>query len=136
MKAFSTLILLFTFFMVNAQKGELIVRIENIKSIKGSMKIAVYDRKDLFLSDSVVLIGNQKIETVNVEFVFRDLPEGSYALSIFHDENDNGKLDSNFMGIPSEPYAFSNNAKGAFGPPKFEDCLVEVVGHKKITITL
>ena len=70
-------------------------------------------------------------------FTFEGLESGMYAVSLFHDENDNGKLDANFMGIPREPYAFSNNAKGFFGPPTFQDCQFEVVqGTKEIVISL
>lgn len=119
-----------------AQTGELVVKIENIKRSKGSMKIAVYNKEELFLSDEVVTLGSQKVEGDTLVFVFSELPYGAYAMSIFHDENDNGKLDSNFMGIPSEPYGFSNNARGTFGPPKFEDCLVKVQGSTIITIEL
>ena len=50
---------------------------------------------------------------------FENIPSGAYAVSVFHDENSNGKLDTNFMGIPREGVGASNNAKGHFGPPKF-----------------
>jgi uncharacterized protein (DUF2141 family) len=53
--------------------------------------------------------------------VFRGVPKGSYALSAFHDQNENGKLDTNFMGLPIEDYGTSRNARGTFGPPSFDD---------------
>lgn len=118
------------------QDCELVVKVENIKEIKGSMMIAIYDHQDRFLSKEV-MSADKAIERNDIEFSFKGLGEGSYAISIFQDENGNGKLDTNFMGIPSEPYAFSNNAKGLFGPPSFEDCKFEVKeGRKEITITL
>ncbi len=49
------------------------------------------------------------------------LPIGEYAISAFYDTNHNGELDKNLLGIPTEPYGFSNNARGSFGPAKFED---------------
>lgn len=52
--------------------------------------------------------------------VVADLPPGDYAVSAFHDSNGNGKLDANFLKIPNEPYGFSNNASGSFGPPSFD----------------
>ena len=54
-----------------------------------------------------------RIKAVNGELVYRfeDLPPGTYAVQVMHDENDNGKLDSNFLGIPSEGYGFSNNPR-------------------------
>jgi len=50
---------------------------------------------------------------------FQSVPSGVYAVSVFHDENSNGKLDTNFVGIPREGVGASNNAKGHLGPPKF-----------------
>jgi uncharacterized protein (DUF2141 family) len=47
---------------------------------------------------------------------------GAYAVMVFQDLNGNGKLDKGFMGIPNEPFAFSNNYKPVFRAPKFDDC--------------
>jgi len=57
---------------------------------------------------------------------FEGIPYGSYALRIFHDANANGELDTNFMGIPKEMFAFSNNAMGRFGPASWEDARFEL----------
>ena len=57
----------------------------------------------------------------NATLSFADLPAGTYALACFHDENGNGKLDTNWIGIPKEGMVASNNAKGRMGPPKFDD---------------
>jgi len=117
--------------------GELVIHIENIKKIEGSMMVALYDDKELFLSLEVVRSDGKGINDEMITFSFKGLDHGVYAVSIFQDENNNGKLDANFMGIPSDPYAFSNNAKGLFGPPDFDDCKFELAGsQKKIIITL
>jgi uncharacterized protein (DUF2141 family) len=55
-----------------------------------------------------------------VSVMFYSISKGNYAVMAYHDVNNNGKLDTNFLGIPSEPFAFSNNAKGFMGAPKFE----------------
>lgn len=55
-----------------------------------------------------------------------DLKPGKYSFKYFHDENNNIKLDTNFIGIPKEGYGFSNDAKGKFGPPDFKDTVFEV----------
>lgn len=52
-----------------------------------------------------------------------------------HDENGNGKLDSNWLGIPSEPVGASNDARGQFGPPSFEDAAFEL-GPGDVTVTI
>jgi uncharacterized protein (DUF2141 family) len=51
--------------------------------------------------------------------VFEDVPRGTYAIKIFHDENDNMKVDLGWRG-PTEAYGFSNDARGAFGPPSYD----------------
>jgi uncharacterized protein (DUF2141 family) len=52
--------------------------------------------------------------------VFKDVPYGEYAVKVFHDENDNLKIDIGWRG-PTERYGFSNGARGIFGPPDFDD---------------
>ena len=69
---------------------------------------------------------------------FSGVAPGTYAVSAFHDENSNGKLDTNFMGIPREGVAASNDARGRLGPPKFDDAAFQVSGDQvnlRITIT-
>ena len=51
---------------------------------------------------------------------------GTYAIAVFHDINGNGKLDKSGFGIPTEPYGFSKNARGSFGPPSFQSAAFEV----------
>ncbi|WP_462249449.1 DUF2141 domain-containing protein [Ekhidna sp.] len=122
--------------VVAQDSHELIVKVENIKDLKGSLKIAVYNHEDHFLSNAI-MSDDKIIDSNEMTFSFKGLVEGIYAISLFHDENDNGKLDSNFIGIPTEPYAFSNNAKGMFGPPSFEDCKFEVKADaREIVISL
>jgi len=64
---------------------------------------------------------NVKIENKKTEYIFEELPFGEYAIKLFHDENMNGELDSNFLGIPTEDYGFSNNVRGTFGPADYDD---------------
>ncbi len=64
------------------------------------------------------------------------LPNGKYAVSAVYDENSNEEMDTNFMGIPTENYGFSNDARGRFGPPKLEDQLFELNENKTISIEL
>jgi uncharacterized protein (DUF2141 family) len=64
------------------------------------------------------------------------LPAGRYAITVVHDVNANGKLDSNMMGMPTEPFGFSNNPVIRFGPPDFEDAVVTIAQDAKIEIHL
>lgn len=65
-----------------------------------------------------------------------NLKKGIYSFSYYHDVNGNKKLDSNFLGIPKEPYGFSNNQKGKFGPPSFEDSKFEIKKDSIINLTI
>jgi uncharacterized protein (DUF2141 family) len=68
---------------------------------------------------------------------FSAIAPGRYAVSVFHDENSNGKMDTNFVGMPREGVGASNNARGHFGPPKFEDAAFRYAGGKlDLTITI
>jgi uncharacterized protein (DUF2141 family) len=71
--------------------------------------------------------------TGNTTIRFEGLAPGDYAIQLFHDENGNGEMDSNLFGIPSEGYAFSNRARGSFGPPKFEQMKFTVTAEPAAT---
>jgi uncharacterized protein (DUF2141 family) len=60
------------------------------------------------------------IKKKRAKLVFENVPYGTYAIACVHDENGNGKMDYNMMGLPKEGYGFSNDAMGMLGPPDFE----------------
>ena len=121
--------------LVSAQDFNLEVEIVGFSNDKGNAMIGLYNTKDTFLKKGIksskTIVKNKKTYAI-----FKDVPKGEYAVSMFHDENANGKLDSNFMGIPKEDYGTSNNAKGFMGPPKYEDAKFVLSSDKKIIITL
>jgi uncharacterized protein (DUF2141 family) len=92
-----------------AQAGELTVTISDIRNPKGTLMVAV-EKSDAGWNDQEKPVAAQKIAANGKEVVLKfDLPAGEYAVQVLHDENDNGKLDTNFMGMPTEGYGFSNN---------------------------
>ncbi len=101
----------------------------NVKSDQGKLYVWVYDKKDDWLSDryrtqkSITVAGNRTNDTVTLELL---LPAGEYALSIYQDVNDDGKLARNFIGLPKEPAGLSNNLRPRFGPPKYKDAKFDV----------
>ena len=99
------------------------LQFSNIDAAQGSIYLAVYDKRHKFLDETAVLF--QKVIPVvqsgNLEIALPELPAGTYAISCFHDVNGNGKLDTNFLGIPTEPYGFSNNARPKFRAPNWEE---------------
>lgn len=104
---------------------DVVVNISNFKNNNGQVLVAIFNTKDTFLNKGFKS-AKVKIENNTCSVTFKNLPKGTYAISMFHDENNNNKLDTNFMGIPKETYGCSNNAKGFFGPPKWEDAKFEI----------
>ena len=108
-----------------AQTTSLEVNVNSIKSEKGSIRVGLFNNEKDFLKNAVE--GKVvKASRGEITVIFENLQPGDYALSVIHDENENGKLDSNAFGIPKEGFAFGNNAMGSFGPPSFEKAKVEI----------
>lgn len=119
---------------VHAQHN-LSVKINNVASADGNVNVAVYNSDDGFLSFDKVLKAQSVVsQKGSVEMTITDLPAGEYALAVFHDENNNGKLDTNWLGIPKEKVAFSNAKMKTFGPPKYKECAFTVNSDYEIHI--
>jgi len=117
---------------VVSKNGELTLNIVGIENDDGNVRIALSNSKEDYTNRGSAFRGiTSKIQNNKAQIIFKELPFGTYAIKIFHDENDNGKLDTNFLGIPSEDYGFSNNAKGSFGPASWEDAQFEFNEEKK-----
>lgn len=101
-------------------QGQILLEIENIKQARGVMRIGVYADEDSYLKKAVHVQNIPVSKTGTMTLNLEDIPFGTYAISLYHDRNGNGKLDSNWMRIPKEPYGFSRNAAATFGPPKFQ----------------
>ena len=84
------------------------------------IKVGVFDDEQRFL-ESAVFWGDIKVSSQSASYTFHGLSKGHYAVSVYHDENSNGELDANFIGIPSEPYAFSQKPKSKWRLPKFHE---------------
>jgi len=98
------------------------VTILNIRNNLGSVDCALFDAPEGFPVEvlrSATRVVVMKIRRTEARCDFDDIPSGTYALVILHDENMNGKLDTNWLGIPKEGYGFSNNAKASFAAPSF-----------------
>lgn len=109
--------------------GILMLEISGLKGAAGSVYIAVYNSDSTWLEDEVVLSRAVVIaDALEGELVRTELqlPMGEYAVLAFHDEDGDGELDTNFIGIPSEPIAVSNNAPAKFGPPAYADAVFKL----------
>jgi uncharacterized protein (DUF2141 family) len=120
--AFSANVLIGQREAVESSENTLTVHIQNIKSSKGTISVGVYDSSGNWL-DKTCMGKTGEIIDGRATVVFEKIKNGNYGISLYHDENDNGKLDSGIFGIPTEPYACSNGAKGRFGPPKWKDAV-------------
>lgn len=103
------------------ETGKLIVTIVGFENDEGTCWFGLDNSKEVYESEDSVFIGKilpikDQVATIEID----SLRYGEYAIRIFHDENSNEELDTNFLGIPSEDYGFSNNASAWFGPPRWE----------------
>lgn len=93
-----------------ALAGDLTVKLHGIRAQTGLIKVAVVDSRQAWDGKAApVQVDGAPAQTEAASFTFKDLKPGSYAVMITHDENGNGKLDANVVGMPLEGYGFSNN---------------------------
>ncbi|WP_378184044.1 DUF2141 domain-containing protein [Aquimarina sp. SS2-1] len=120
---------LFSFLLISEVKAQnntsIQIRISNIESSKGTILIGLYNSESNFYKKTFRSAA-VKAKKGSIQTSFEDIPAGEYGITLYHDENDNKILDTNFLKIPKEPYGTSNNAKGNFGPPKWEDAKFSV----------
>lgn len=107
------------------------VNVDHVKHDRGKLFIAIYNNDEDWLKQEVTG-AIVSIKDGYSEAILRGLPAGKYAVSLFHDENDNGKMDTNWIGIPKEPYACSRGARGRFGPPKWTDAVFEIAEDQQV----
>ncbi len=113
------------------------VEVQNVKSSEGTISVAVYNTSEGFLKFEYVYMKESCVAKKGSTFLtINNIPEGTYALAVFHDENDNEELDTNWLGIPKEAVGFSNAKMKTFGPPDFEDCALVLDTNKEVVIRI
>lgn len=115
---------------------ELKVVLTGFEEQKGYVRIALVNSEETFLTENPLHTDIIPVLNDTITILFKHLSQGVYALQVFHDINSNEELDKNFLGAPSEPYVFSNHAKGFFGPPSFEDARFKLNDNKTIYLML
>ncbi len=134
------LLILFLIFSVSIalekDKVKLTVIITNINIIKGEIEIGFYNNPDAFPDDGgeykkLRVKVNEKNMKINIE-----LPKGVWAVAIYQDINKDKECNTNFLGIPKEPYGFSNNIKPILSAPSFNKTKFKLYKNKSITINL
>lgn len=133
------LFLLLLNFVQAEQKGTLTVKVLNVLQTQGSIRMAVYNNEKSFPSESHSFRGGALAlrSGIHPQLACDQLPFGQYAVAVYHDLNNNGKMDKNALGIPTEPYAFSNNIKVKWRAPKFQEAVFGFNSrHQEITVEL
>jgi len=130
------LFLMFGPLFVKAQY-KIAVKVLNVPSSEGKISVALYNNEDSFLKfEEVYASASSTAKTGQTQVLLKEIPNGNYAIALFHDRNGNNKLDTNWMGIPKEKVAFSNAKMKLFGPPSFEECDFELKEDMSISISL
>ena len=117
--------------------GSITVQIIGLKEIKGMIGISLYNSKKGFPGkhEQAYASAVKKVTSNTESALFEHLPYGTYAVSVMHDENSNGKLDTNFIGIPKEGVGVSNNPKIGMGGPKYNDSIF-TLNSKELELTV
>ena len=113
------------------------VEAHGVETSEGFIQVALYQKGDDFLKFEQVFRNTGPPATSGISKVLlEDLPPGEYAIAIFHDENGNEELDTNWLGIPREPLGFSRARMKTFGPPGFQECAIMLQGNMTVQIFL
>lgn len=129
--------LFFIVFTTLSYAGELKVHFINLKNSNGHVLYLIFDDEDGYPDKNAKSFKEGKISApmaLQEGLNLTDLPDGDYAITAFHDENSNDKLDTGLFGIPKEGFAFSNNPSVFFGPPSYSKSKFKVQGRKKIKL--
>lgn len=108
-----------------SESHTLTLNFEITKDNKGQILFAMYNSAESHMEDTYKT-SSIKVENAKATITIKDLKTGYYSFSYFHDLNSDGELNTNLVGIPKEPYGFSNGEKGRLGPPNFEDCKIKI----------
>lgn len=120
----------------HASAAELTVNITDLRTREGALMVAVVDSAAAW-DDSSKAIARERVEpdADALTLRFPDLADGAYAVQVMHDENGNGRLDANFLGMPVEGYGFSNNPQ-VMRRPTYDEARFDLAGDATITVQL
>jgi uncharacterized protein (DUF2141 family) len=123
----SLIFMLITFVTVcsgqdSTKTGNLTIILKGFDSNEGMAMIALSDTQEDYEAEEAAFRAIEaEIIDNSAVWIVRNIPYGEYAIKVYHDEDDDGEMDTNFLGVPSEDYGFSNDATGTFGPASWED---------------
>lgn len=126
-------IFLILFSGASQNAGTIDLHIHGAKSDNGVVRILVFDSEKGYPDNPDLAVKSFSIKVENLKSSIRivDLKPGTYAITVIHDEDENGKLNTNPVGYPTEKYGFSNNAKAYFSAPAFSKAAFELKQETK-----
>ncbi len=134
------LLILLAMIILSSRRGEgvdLTVRITGIREVKGQMQLGLYNRAEVFPKEGKQYRLVERPVTGKVFiYTFEQLPAGDYALAVFQDLDRDGLIDKNMLGIPTEPYGFSNNVRPRLSAPAFSRARIRLNSDTTIVISL
>jgi uncharacterized protein (DUF2141 family) len=131
--------LIFLAILVDMQaQASLQVTVQNVSSSKGKVLFALFNQENGFPGNAkkAFLIRETASVKGSVKIAFDNIPAGTYALSVFHDANNDGELNTNLLGIPKEDYGFSNNARPGYRAPTFKEAAFRFEKSSAISVTI
>jgi uncharacterized protein (DUF2141 family) len=115
-----------------AQNASITITFSGIKEAKGQIMLALNNANGEMVEGFKIPVS--KVGEIN--YTIKNVKPGTYTIAAFHDKNKDDKLNTNMLGLPTELYGFSNNARGTFGPPSLKDQSFEVKENTTLKITL
>jgi uncharacterized protein (DUF2141 family) len=106
--------------------ADLKITVEGVPNDQGNVMVGLFNKTNQFPKGQPLLGQMSVAQKGTITVTFSNVPPGRYAISSYHDANHNQKLDTNMMGMPTEAYGFSRDARGTMGPPKFEEAAIDV----------
>jgi len=123
--------------LLHKENVSLEVKVSGFPSNKGQAYVALFNSSETFPRYGKQLNGKiVEIDQLKCKVTFTNLSPGSYAIAVYHDVNKNDKLDKNVLGMPTESYGFSNNARATFSAPSYQNAKVSCTKDKVINITV
>ncbi len=139
MKLLSVILLLLASISAHTiASATLTIKLTDVKSTKGHLMLLLCNKEKAWMKEEGSIIRFiVRADSLTAEGLTFHLQPGEYAISIIHDLDGNQKLDENILGVPVEPFGFSNNPLITTGPPDYEDCTFEnSEGENAITIKM
>lgn len=120
----------------DAPTGTLTVRVNGLDGSEGTVRAELTTAQN-YDADGNVRAAALPIQDGVARWTIEDVPRGTYAVRLYHDEDDNGELNTNMFGVPQEAFGFSNDARSSMGPPDFDEAAVTLASDSlSMTVTV